>query len=453
MSLPNYFLADLPAEADLSPTMVTEACHTLRRNREKYLAGRSTENLIRTLCKLGEEWLQPEFSFRKLALEQGPEETGFSAATLGNGLDSFFKQLTKENFEALLEQDLGHGMRLEEIVATDAEEQTDRAAIATAPELLAHITAGDIPNATMNSIVLGLLLRSAQFVKCASGGSFLTRLFAHSLYEVEPKLGACLEIAAWRGGSTALEEPLFAQSDCVTAAGNDETLAAIQRRLPRRTRFVGYGHRVSFAFVTSAVLSGLNARKVVERAAADVTAWNQLGCLSPHVIYVENGGKVLPEQFAAMLSEELARREDVEPRGELSVEAAAVISSRRSFYEVRAANSEETRLWRSEDSTAWTVVYENDGRFQMSCLNRFIYVKSVEKLDEALAGADAVRDQVSTVGLAAPEDKAQGLGTQLARWGVSRVCPLGKMQEPPLMWRHDGRLALGELVRWTDWER
>src|SRR5580765_2656283 len=103
MSLPNYFLADLPAEADLSPTMVTEACHTLRRNREKYLAGRSTENLIRTLCKLGEEWLQPEFSFRKLALEQGPEETGFSAATLGNGLDSFFKQLTKENFEALME--------------------------------------------------------------------------------------------------------------------------------------------------------------------------------------------------------------------------------------------------------------------------------------------------------------------------------------------------------------
>jgi len=261
-----------------------------------------------------------------------------------------------------------------------------------------------------------------------------------------------------------LEEALFAQCDCVTATGHDETLTAIQRRLPRRTRFVGYGHRVSFAFVTSGVLSGLNAKKVVERAAADVTAWNQLGCLSPHVIYVETGGKILPEQFAVMLSEELARREEVEPRGELSVEESAVISSRRSFYEVRAACSEEgnfglnaepivTRLWGSEDSTAWTVVYESDGRFQMSCLNRFIYVKSVEDLDKALAGADGVRDQVSTVGLAAPEDKAQALATQLARWGVTRVCSLGSMQEPPLMWRHDGRLALGELVRWTDWER
>ena len=49
MILPNYFLADLPPEATLSPTMITEACQTLKRNRERYLAGRSTEQLIITL--------------------------------------------------------------------------------------------------------------------------------------------------------------------------------------------------------------------------------------------------------------------------------------------------------------------------------------------------------------------------------------------------------------------
>ena len=41
---------------------------------------------------------------------------------------------------------------------------------------------------------------------------------------------------------------------------------------------------------------------------------------------------------------------------------------------------------------------------------------------------------------------------QLARWGVTRVCPLGEMQKPPLTWRHDGRPPLGELVTWTDLE-
>ena len=44
------------------------------------------------------------------------------------------------------------------------------------------------------------------------------------------------------------------------------------------------------------------------------------------------------------------------------------------------------------------------------------------------------------------------VAAQLARWGVSRVCSLGRMQLPPLTWRHDGRPALGDLVTWTDFE-
>ena len=66
------------------------------------------------------------------------------------------------------------------------------------------------------------------------------------------------------------------------------------------------------------------------------------------------------------------------------------------------------------------MVYEADPRFQLSCLNRFIYVKPVKDLTEALQQADAVRGKVSTVGLAAPEAKARELATQLARWGVPR---------------------------------
>jgi hypothetical protein len=99
------------------------------------------------------------------------------------------------------------------------------------------------------------------------------------------------------------------------------------------------------------------------------------------------------------------------------------------------------------------VVYEADSRFQLSCLNRFVYVKKAEDLNEALQGADNVQGTVSTVGLAAAEERAPEIATQLARWGVTRICPLGRMQQPPLTWRHDGRPALGDLVTWTDWER
>ena len=74
-------------------------------------------------------------------------------------------------------------------------------------------------------------------------------------------------------------------------------------------------------------------------------------------------------------------------------------------------------------------------------------------LTAALQGADPIRGKVSTVGIAVPEDRAAEIATQLARWGATRICPLGQMQRPPLTWRHDGRPALGDLVTWTDWEQ
>ncbi|PWU12729.1 MAG: hypothetical protein C5B50_20925 [Verrucomicrobia bacterium] len=452
MNLPNYFLADLPSDATLSPALLREACQTLKYNRERYLADRSTRSLVDLLDGLAEDWLKENFPFRAMALEQGPAATGFSAATLAAGLDSFFKQLTKENLHSLLEQDLGHVDRLDELCATTPEREGSRSSKAVGPEFLFHITAGGLPSPALSSIILGLLVRSAQFVKCASGASLVPRLFAHSLYETEPKLGACLELAEWPGGSAQLEEVLFAEADCVTATGTDETLAAIRLRVPPKTKFLGYGHRVSFAFISSKALSARAAHKQVERAVADVVAWDQLGCLSPHVIYVENGGHLSPVEFALAMSKELAQRELREPRGRISVEVAATIASRRSFYEIRAIES-STQLFCSPGSTAWTVIYEEDPRFQLSCLHRFIYVKGVKDLNEALQSADSVRGLVSTVGLAAADDEAPDLARELADWGVPRICPVGQMQNPPLTWRHDGRPSLGDLVRWTDWER
>jgi hypothetical protein len=438
MNLPNYFLADLPPEATLSATMIAEACHTLKRNREKYLVSRTTDELVSILCEVASEWLRPENKFRRLALKFGPEQTGFSQATLARGLDEFFRRFTPENFQALLAQDLGA--------------DTDRH-FWRGPELLVHIAAGNLPNPALMSLTLGLLTRSAQFMKCASGAALLPRLFAHSIYDLDHKLGACLELAEWRGGHVALETALFAAADCVTATGNDETLLAIRARLPAKTRFLGYGQRVSFGFVAREVLREEDIAKVVASAADDVIAWDQNGCLSPHVFYVEERGAVESDKFAALLAAELMQREAAEPRGKISVAESAEIASRRAIYETLAVHRGDLKLWASQNSTAWTVVFEHETRFRFSPLNRFVYVKPVPDVAAVLPGVDEIHGKVSTVGIAAPDEKSRALAQQFARWGVTRICPLGQMQNPPLTWRHDGRPALGDLVTWTDWEK
>ena len=238
----------------------------------------------------------------------------------------------------------------------------------------------------------------------------------------------------------------------MTATGSDETLLSIRKRIPFKTRLVEYGHRVSFGFVTHKAFRSRDGASIIKDAAACVTAWDQLGCLSPHVFYVETGGASSAEVFAEALAQELEEREKLEPRGSVSTRASAAIASRRSFFEIRAAHSTETRCWFSPGSTAWSVVYETNSLFQISCLNRFVHVKGVENLTEALHGADAIRQHVSTVGLACHPEQRPALVKELANWGVPRICPLGRMQNPPLLWRHDGRPSLAELATWIDLE-
>jgi hypothetical protein len=453
MNLPNYFLADLPPGAHLGPRMLGEACQALRRNRLEYLAPRPTQAILDTLCEVAHNWLEPDDPFRRLALERGPAATGFSRSTLAHGLDAFFKRLNYRELSQLILQELGHVERLDRFVVTEAELKTHRTAIATGPELLVHITAGNVPNPSLMSLILGLIARSAQFLKCAQGADLLPRLFAHSLYALEPKLASCIEIAVWPGGQAELEAALFEQADCVTVTGRDETIANIRSRLPQHVRLLGYGHRLSFGYLTREVLSRYHAKELAAQAAIDVAAWDQLGCLSPHLFFVETGASVTPELFAQMLAAELERLEERLPRGTPPPSLAGTLASRRSLYAIRAANSPDTQLWASQPHTAWTVVLESDPRFQPSCLHRFVYVKGISNLQEALQASAPYQRAISTVALAAMGTRAQELAASLARWGVTRLCPLGQMQDPPLTWRHDGHPPLSDLITWTDWEQ
>ena len=153
-----------------------------------------------------------------------------------------------------------------------------------------------------------------------------------------------------------------------------------------------------------------------------------------------------------MLTEELESRNETMPRGPISTKESAAISTARRFYQIRSDNNVGTMLWKSEDTTDWTVVYEDEKQFQSSPLNRFIFIKPIEHIEEALHVLEPIRESVSTVGLAASEARIRELALPLAKWGVPRICAVGQMQRPALACRHDGRPPLGELIHWTDLE-
>jgi hypothetical protein len=72
MNLPNYFIADLPAEHAVTPTLVTEACQT-RKQREQYRPRH--RRIVGLLSATAQSWLERDNPFRRLALERGVTET------------------------------------------------------------------------------------------------------------------------------------------------------------------------------------------------------------------------------------------------------------------------------------------------------------------------------------------------------------------------------------------
>ncbi|MFO1460630.1 MAG: acyl-CoA reductase [Verrucomicrobiota bacterium] len=118
MNLPHLFLADMPPEAVLNPALIREACIAVKRNRATWLRARPTQELVELLAYCGERWLTPENGFRRLALDHGARELGFSAASMARGLDGFFRLLTVESLNGLLTQDLGDARRMDEFCGT-----------------------------------------------------------------------------------------------------------------------------------------------------------------------------------------------------------------------------------------------------------------------------------------------------------------------------------------------
>jgi hypothetical protein len=207
--------------------------------------------------------------------------------------------------------------------------------------------------------------------------------------------------------------------------------------LPVETSFEAHPHRVSLAIVFE------DTGDSASLAATDVARFNQKGCLSPHDIYVAGDAK----SYAARLANALAQFERQDPRGEITVLEVAEIVDTRASYRFRSASDARVALWESEDSTAWTVIYEQDPWFASSCLKRLVFVKP---LPGDLAGAlGPALPWVAAIGIwpVTPENAKHA-----ARLNPSRICPLGQMQSPPLSWHQEGRQTLAPLVRWVDFE-
>jgi hypothetical protein len=306
---------------------------------------------------------------------------------------------------------------------------------ARAPKIIYHICAGNLAVSAFTSIAHGLLLGARNLVKLPGEREESTARqeildFIRSLPAPLRKL-----VETHR----EIDNGLLQKADVIVAFGSDATMDTLQAQAHANQKFIGHGHAVSFLWLPDPQRL---TTKEARACAMDILTYDQLGCLSPQAIYVPSGTdfKALGRKLSRALEAHWQALKS-KPARPLSV-AARIAEARDVAFALGH------RVWLPpQRHLGWTLILDPDAMFTPSPLHGVIYLRRTTEtgLPKALA---SVAGRISTVGVAGK--LSSRLEKVFLDLGVTRFCPAGRMQFPPLTWHHDGRAALGDLVTWID---
>ncbi|GAB2487548.1 acyl-CoA reductase [Comamonas humi] len=384
--------------------------------------------------------------YRREAEAWLPVVSGYDADMVRLGLTGFFKTFRAAQLRRFVAEDFANPAVLDGFQPAPK----GGAVRAFGPDLLVHSWAGNVPALSLWSLVCGLLVKAPSIGKLASAEPLFAGWFARLLAEVHPPLADCLAVVWWSGAGGEEADALYAQADTVLAYGGNQTLHALRQRLPVTTRFLPHGHKLGFGLVGAAALDTLKAPALARLAAWDVMRYDQQGCYSPHVFYVERGAPVPPRAFADYLAAELANLQRRFARRPLELEEGTAVA--RWQQTVEWADDEQQLL--GPVDAPWSVAYSDSLQpLAPTALYRTIAVVGVDSLDAVVPVAAAQREYLQTAGIAASPEELYRLADLLGAAGVTRVSAIGSMSMPEAGWHHDGRFNLIDLVRMTEIEQ
>ncbi len=380
--------------------------------------------VIDALERTAARFLDRDSPVRKASVTAISAETGFSVPVIELAVDRTFSELTGECARRLLIKELG------------GEDAADDPALPSPGRTLV-IAAGSIFQPMISSVTHALLVKSAVTVKCSAHESRLMPIFVRILTEINPDIGAAVDVLPARIGKEAIDF----HSDAVIAYGSDESLAAIRSRLPAGARWIGHGHKVSVAALGREVIESDPALTAAARALAeDIALYDQTGCLSPQCVYVETSGRRVAKQLAQEL-ETAARRL---PPGRLSNARAAAVQSVRNEFEFRSCMDDRESCFFGEQF-AYTIVTDSDPQFRPSPLYRTILVKQIPDLADLPDHLRPISGHLQGVAVA-PLNRIDPMENRLREMGASYFCEPGRLQRPPLHWPNGGIPCLRGLL-------
>ena len=304
--------------------------------------------------------------------------------------------------------------------------------------MLSVILAGNVFTASVRGIVIPLLFGVPVLVKASSQETLFPLLLRDALRSADGQLGAAMSVVTFRGGDVECEAALVESAEVVSVYGGDATVAAMAARMSDKP-LIAHGHGVSVAYCGAQALDETHIGNTIESLSLDICAYDQRGCLSPQIVYVEQSSDRSAADFAERLAEQgLRSMGSTLPRGPLPVSVGAAQAQWRGIAEVEGTLLQGDTYAvsiRKPDPIRWSPAYRN------------VTVAPVDGVDEALQAMQAIGPHLKCVGTDA--GSLSELETRLSDSAALSAypCVIGEMQTPPLDAPADGRPIWHALFR------
>jgi hypothetical protein len=283
-------------------------------------------------------------------------------------------------------------------------------------------------------IFMGLLLKSPIIAKSPSREPFFPILLAKSIHAVDPRLASCIATFWWPGGKWKIEKTIFKEADYIHIYGGNEVIQEIKSQIPVGKTFLSFGHKISFSLIGKNEQLREKAKTLARHVAYDVSLYDQQGCVSPQVIYLEKG-IFQPREWTKELALAMGKISIRFPPARISLGEASRIHQIRGQYHFR----KKALCLSSHPKPDWTVIYEDNSEFCPSCLNRVIFVRPLSKIERLPKILEKWKGFFQAIGYSSRTLKLYKIAKQLK---IPFLLPIGKMQATSFKSHIEERLGM-----------
>ena len=311
--------------------------------------------------------------------------------------------------------------------------------------ILFHIAAGNAEGLPFYSVLEGMLAGNVNILKLPSMDDGISVLLLHEIIKEEPSLAPYVCVLDVPSTNMKVMKGLADMADGIVVWGGDDAIRTIRTYAAPETRIISWGHKLSFAYVSPAVLTEQDLQQELYALAHHICESRQVLCSSCQGLFVDSSDmqvvNAVGERFFAVLREVSQNYppESIGVRGKIFI----------SLYNEELENENSVKQIYKENNVS--VIVSSDSELKLSYMFRNCWVKPL-LAKNVVSVLKIHRDHLQTAGLICEKEEYAALADKLMKAGVTRITRAGHMSQNIQGEAHDGEYPLQRYVKIVETE-